>query len=611
MNNIYKNIKVTFQYKILVVQFLIVYPIQLFSQVSITDITSSNLIGDALNDGNYGGHGLMFADVDADGDPDLYITMNNNYPMPDLYFVNNGSGVFTESGVIHGIDDADDGSHGWIWADLDNDGDYDGWNGSYTENIPYRNKNNQLGYFDDMFLTSGIENINNKTRGVTTLDFDNDGDLDLFANNWYARNDKEDNEFYRNNGDFTFTRIDNGLSGAKGDQGVCDGDFDNDGDMDLLLSVFEGGEDSRCVEIWENVNGQFVRLTNSGINLCNASYDGNTFWDMDNDGWLDVVSREKIYRNNGNKTFTEVSDIPMAIYTYMRGIADLNNDGFWDLVVPGVDTVYLGNGDFTFTNLNYNVGTINDPRCVSFADIDDDGDVDFALAQKRIYNRLYRNDYNGSNKYLKIGLTTSNNQIGAFGAKVYLYSIIGDTLLSYRQAHANQGYLSQDDPVLHFGCGQRDSVKVKIKYLSGEEYEFISATNKTIKNPSNVIVKIFLSGPYTNGQMTSVIEPYLPIVQPFNTFPWNYSENQSINSSLLLNNEIVDWLLLELRNPDTNGNGIVVSRTTALLKSDGTVIDLDGSDNVKFWNVASGNYYLIVHHRNHLSVQSSIPVLLN
>ena len=461
--------------------FFFIFINTLIAQLTITDITSSNMIGDAYNDGKYGGHGLMFADVDGDGDPDLYITMNNSYPMSDLFFVNNGGGVLTESGNSHGISNADDGSHGWIWADLDNDGDYDGWNGSYSKNIPYRNKNNEPGYFEDLFSTSGIENINNGTRGITTLDFDNDGDLDLFANNWYARSEMELNEFYRNNGDFTFIRIDNGLSFAKGDQGVCDGDFDNDGDMDLLLSVFEGNVDGRCVEIWENINGQFVKLSNSGLNLCNASFDGTTFWDMDNDGLLDVVSREKIFKNNGNKTFTEISNIPMgSTYIYMRGIADLNNDGYWDLVVPGVSPAYINNGDMTFSSLDYNVGTINDPRCVSFADIDDDGDVDFALAQKRIYNRLYRNNYAGSNTYLKVNLRTRDNQIGAFGTKVYIYTTVGDTLLSYRQAHSNQGYLSQDDPILHFGCGNRNEVKVKAIFLNGNSYEFNANTNQKI-----------------------------------------------------------------------------------------------------------------------------------
>ncbi|MBK7105281.1 MAG: VCBS repeat-containing protein [Ignavibacteriae bacterium] len=451
-----------------------------YQNITINDITSSNLIGDAYNAGKYGGHGIMFGDADNDGDGDMYITMNNSAAMADLFFENDGNGVFTEKGVERGIDNYDTkGSHGWVWADLDNDGDYDGWNGSYTKNIPYMNKNDQPGYFVDKFSTSGIEDINMSTRGVAAFDFDNDGDLDLFGNSWYATS--EENEFYQNNGDFTFTRIDNGLRAPRGDQGVCDGDIDNDGDIDLILSVYQVNLDGRCVEIMENVDGQFVKLENSGVDLCSASYDGTTLWDMNNDGWLDIISKEKIFKNNGDKTFSEVSNIAMgSTYIYMRGIADINNDGFWDLVVPGVGTLFINKGDMTFQEINYNVGTINDPRCVSFSDIDNDGDVDFALGQKRIYNRLYRNDYKGTNKYLKVKLKTDDGQVGAFGAKVYLFSTTGDTLLSYRQAHSSQGYLSQDDPVLHFGCGQRDQVRLVVNFLNGHSIESVVNTNNTI-----------------------------------------------------------------------------------------------------------------------------------
>ncbi|MFP4521744.1 MAG: FG-GAP-like repeat-containing protein [Fibrobacterota bacterium] len=444
--------------------------------LTIMDVTSSQLSGDMSNDGRYGGHGVMFADADKDGSPDFYITMNNSYYMPDLFFLNDGSGSFTESGNQRGIDNADDGSHGWTWADLDNDGDFDGWNGSYEKNIPYENRDSQPGYFNDRFSGSGIEDIQLGTRGVAAFDFDNDGDLDLFGNNWYARGAKENNEFYRNDGNFTFTRIDNGLKYAKGDQGVCDGDFDDDGDMDLLLCVFEDG--SRCVEIWENNDGQFSKASNTGINLC-VTVDGVTFWDMDNDGLLDVVSGYDIYLNDGDGTFTELSGVPSGMRV-MRGIADLNNDGYWDLISPGADKVYLNNGDLTFSSVSFSRGTINDPRTVAFADIDGDGDVDWVLGQKKTYNRLYRNNYSGGNHYLFVELISPAGQAGAFGAKVYIYSAENDTLLLYRQAHSNHGYLAQDDPVLHFGCGQRESVRVKVRFLDGTEKTVITDTDTNI-----------------------------------------------------------------------------------------------------------------------------------
>ncbi len=534
---------------------LIAYSIQ--AQVVITDVTSTNLIGDAYNNGLYGGHGVMFADADGDGDSDMYITMNNFSPMADQFFENQGPGVFVEKAVQRGIDNFDPlGSHGWVWADLDNDGDFDGWNGSYDENIPYKNRNNQPGYFDNHFNASGIHNVDHGTRGITAFDFDKDGDLDLFANNWYAGGYLEENEFYRNNGDFTFTRINNGLTNAAGDQGVCDADFDNDGDIDLILSVFD--DPNRCVEIWENINGQFSKVQNTGLNLC-GTVDGVTFWDMNNDGWLDVVSGEKIFINNGNKTFTELPNVPAGT-RFMRGIADLNNDGYWDLISPGINKVHINNGNLTFTSVNYSTGTIADPRTVSFADIDGDGDVDFALGQKEYFNRLYRNDYSGNNKYLFVKLKTANNQIGAFGAKVYIYSETGDTLLSYRQARGNQGYLSQDDPTLHFGCGQRSKVKVKVVFLDNSTYEFVTNTNKTLNIPSKLNLNLLIEGLYNGSSM------------------------------------IADTVTVELRN---------VNSPFELVHQKKAVVNSVGSANVIFnSSIESELYYIVVKHRNSIETWS-------
>lgn len=539
--------------------FLLAYSIN--AQVVITDISSTNLIGDAYNNGLYGGHGVMFADADGDGDPDMYITMNNNAPMADLFFENTGNGVFVEKATQRGIHNFDNfGSHGWVWADLDNDGDFDGWNGSYTKNIPYKNRNNQPGYFDDFFSTSGIQNLDHGTRGLVAFDFDKDGDLDLFGNNFTAYGALEENEFYRNNGNLTFTRIDNGLTYAKGDQGVCDGDFDNDGDIDLMLSVFSDPDNPiRCVEIWENNNGQFTKVLNTGLNLC-GTVDGVTFWDMNNDGWLDVVSGEKIFTNNGNKTFTELPNVPAGT-RFMRGIADLNNDGYWDLISPGLDKIHLNNGNLTFTAVNYSTGIIDDPRTVSFADIDGDGDVDFGLGQKLYYNRLYRNDYSGNNKYLFIKLRTANNQIGAFGAKVHIYSEIGDTLLSYRQAKSNQGYLSQDDPVLHFGCGKRNNVKVKVVFLDNSTFEFVTSTNKTLNIPSKLNLNALIEGLYNGTTMVS------------------------------------DTVFVELRNA-TSPYGLVQQKKT--------ILNTLGNGVTTFNSSAEGtSYYIVVKHRNSIETWST------
>ena len=118
------------------------------------------------------------------------------------------------------------------------------------------------------------------------------------------------------------------------------------------------------------------------------------------------------------------------------------------------------------------VSGINDPRAVAFTDIDNDGDLDFAIGVKRSRNWLVRNDYTGNNHWLKVKLVSPNGQVGAFGTKVKIYPVGKDKkefLLGLREAKSNYGYLGQDDPVMHFGLGSHEVVDVTIAFPDGSE----------------------------------------------------------------------------------------------------------------------------------------------
>ncbi len=110
------------------------------SELSFTDIWS----GPDLK----GGHGAMWADVDDDSLPDLYLPLIISDTLPDLFMHNKGNGLFVEEGALRGIADPDGGSHGAAWCDLDNDGDYDLINGttfddkSSIQNDVFRNDGN-------------------------------------------------------------------------------------------------------------------------------------------------------------------------------------------------------------------------------------------------------------------------------------------------------------------------------------------------------------------------------------------------------------------------------------------------------------------------------------
>jgi hypothetical protein len=117
-------------------------------------------------------------------------------------------------------------------------------------------------------------------------------------------------------------------------------------------------------------------------------------------------------------------------------------------------------------------------------------------------------------------------------------------------------------------------------------------------NPS-ADIKIFLQGPYASGSMNTTLRNngYVPPAQPYSAAPWNYTGTEAVDTVPV---GVVDWVILELRSDLTTQ----VSRRAAFLKSDGSLVDLDGVSSVKFPAVTPGDYYVVVRHRNHLAVMT-------
>ena len=128
---------------------------------------------------------------------------------------------------------------------------------------------------------------------------------------------------------------------------------------------------------------------------------------------------------------------------------------------------------------------------------------------------------------------------------------------------------------------------------------------------SNVMLEAAYKG---TSQMINTVHPYIPLVQPYSVSPWNYSGSETVTS---IPSEIVDWVLVELRqavSPDMATSATILAKRAAFLKSDGSVVDLDGTSPVQFDNsvVESGNnLYVVIRHRNHLAVMSATGATLN
>ena len=439
-----------------------------------------------------GGHGVSFADATGDGRPDLYITMHLRDPLADQFFVNLGNGRFVEAGAGRGIADFDVGSHGAAWGDLDNDGDFDLVNGTTGEGAPnnvYRNDGG--GTFTDVTPAS-MRQRRAGTRGVTLFDMDRDGDLDIFSvTGWRGSGDPpgERNELYRNEGKMRFAPVEGGAAvRAAAGQGVTDTDFDGDGDVDLVA----GNRDGDVVMLRNDGTGNFALVRPRTIGIWHRAYSGVTTADIDDDGDLDMLlvgrdsARETIghlYLNEGAGSFRHLRDF-VDIDGFMGAFADLDHDGDVDLVFAGDDLVYLNDGGGVFASgPAVPVGRIRDPRAIAFADIDSDGDPDFAVGAKDSRNWLIRNEGRKGN-WMKIRLRSPSGEAGAFGAKVAVYPAgrAGASPIAIRESRSANGYLGQNDPVLHVGLGDESVVDVIVRFLDGSIRMLSGVTsNRTVE----------------------------------------------------------------------------------------------------------------------------------
>ena len=121
-------------------------------------------------------------------------------------------------------------------------------------------------------------------------------------------------------------------------------------------------------------------------------------------------------------------------------------------------------------------------------------------------------------------------------------------------------------------------------------------------------MNIFLEGPFETTEMSSGLS-VIPLNQPYNVSPWNYTGTETVSS--IPNSDIVDWVLVELRdapNAASANSATVKSRQAAFVLIDGSVVDIDGTSNVLFTDDITQQLFVVLYHRNHISVMSANPL---
>jgi len=273
-------------------------------------------------------------------------------------------------------------------------------NGSFTE--------------DYLNLPSNISQL----KQVNWVDFDNDGDKDLFVTS-----NASGNKLYLNDGDLNFTDI------TVSSQlptiniftyGAAWGDYNNDGFLDVFLSNRDVNELIPNYLYKNNGDGTFtdVSITSGILNVSDLTF-CSSFLDFNNDGWQDIyVSNDRIenpnvlYKNNGDGTFTDVSissNTDLMIGAMSVTVEDYNNDGWLDIYVTNTveGNVFLkNNGDETFTNVAVTNGTTFKSIGWGAVFLDADNDMDLDLYVSGLLD--------GSNSNYLSAAFYENNGVGQF-----------------------------------------------------------------------------------------------------------------------------------------------------------------------------------------------------
>lgn len=435
----------------------------------------------------------VWADFDRDGQLDLAVSMKGGAIL--LYRQDNG--VFTSVGEALGLPVSGPEFRGLSWGDYDGDGYPDLLAGATSPQELSRVYRNEEGKgFTDVAAELGLTIPGRSARQTNWVDYDNDGDLDV-----YSANRAGTNKLFQNtDGMFTEVFIGEGPSDDRPTVGACWFDYDQDGRLDLFLTNQSGAEDA----VWKNEPEGFTDVAAQvGIETAGRTKEeggvGCAVGDYDNDGHLDVYfinyGANKLYRNKGDGSFEDVTDasgVAEPDHAVGGDWGDFNNDGYLDLFVAGyegpfgeqvpVNYLYLNDGQGGFANilpLDHPMNAAD--HGIIWVDYDLDGALDLSLTDgygPEGGHFVFRNTGGpaGENHGLNVMVLNASGLGVVPGAEVRLYDSEGG-LLATRLVHTGGGYNAQSAIPVHFGLKDASPVKVEVTFLTASGRITQSAEN--------------------------------------------------------------------------------------------------------------------------------------
>lgn len=573
---------------------------------------------------------------------------------PNDLYQNNGDGTFTEVASSLGV--ADIGTT-WqsIFTDYDGDSDVDIYvaNDFGDELVPNELYQNQ--YPNNLFTSVGAAtntNVAMLAMGTAQGDFNEDGWLDYYVSNLGG------NVLYQSTGMGTFNNV-------TATAGISFGVHSTPNGGKVTLSYLPDldviGTDTMWLETCRAMSTVCDTLvivmettTNPPATFGYRIADTLFFFVQQNNVWsLDFVTQnyltlDTLYTSGVGGQWSGVGGTDnIGLVTWSTNFWDYDNDSHLDIFESNGSLVYLNtyiygyypfpfvginpnalyhnDGDATFTDLAQSEGLADlDDFSVSKGsvvfDYDKDGDQDLFVVNHKYPDGyathrpancyLYRNDSNNGNNWLKVKLQGTSNNRDAIGSRV---SITANGRTFIREIGGGSGAHSHNSTIAHFGLGNIDTIQnLTVTWLGGEQYimDVPFAANQTIEVVENVLkipLRVLLNGPYnpaTDLMNTDLLDnDLIPLVQPFNEAPWNYTGTENVTDFPV---NTVDWVLVEIR--QKLPPYALIQQRAALLLSDGQIVDIDGTAGVKFTQITTDFYHIAIKARAHLAVMSSTAV---
>lgn len=458
---------------------------------------------------------------DFNGDHHLDLVVSSWDPRDPLkVFFSVGDGTFRDASDDCGLNGICGGLN-MVQADYDNDGDTDifimrgAWLGLFGKQPNSLLRNNGDETFTDVTLDVGMTE-HYPTQTAAWADFDNDGDLDLFIGNESDDQLSAPCQLYRNDGNsFVDVAVQAGVADGGFVKGVTWGDFDGDRFPDLYVSN-QGGKN----RLFQNQrDGTFKEMAKqAGVDGPSMSFP-TWFWDFDNDGNLDIyvsvyaasigdlaafhvglepkAERSCLFRGDGKGNFENVTmerGLSRPDATMGANFGDLDNDGYldfylgtgypkYDSLMPSVMYLNRAGKEFTDVTSAGGFGNLQKGHAVAFADLDHDGDQDVfeqmggAFPGDRFHDALYENPGLG-NHWVTLKLEGTKSNRSAIGARICVEIKEEDsTRKIYR--HVNSGGSFGSSPLTQtIGLGKATSIQtLEIFWPTTGETQIFSGVN--------------------------------------------------------------------------------------------------------------------------------------